>query len=67
MRLVPRDPAALFTCVNEQLNTPTVEDLVQEAEAVIFELERRMRKAEQEQRALSTARDKVRHALGRTT
>lgn len=45
--------------VNGLLNAPTVEELVTEAEALVYEIERRMVKAVADHDALAAARDKA--------
>ena len=66
MKLV-RTRTELADYLNGQLDAPTVEALVEEAEAVVFELERRMQKAERDRQLLGATRDRVQAVLRRTS
>jgi Tfp pilus assembly ATPase PilU len=59
MKLVPRNDTEKSAYVNTMLNAPTVQDLVAETEALIYELEKRMLKSVEDHKALSAARDKA--------
>jgi Tfp pilus assembly ATPase PilU len=59
MRLVPRNDTEKAAYVNALLNAPTVQDLVAETEALVYELEKRMLKSVEDHKALSVARDKA--------
>jgi hypothetical protein len=60
MKLVFTQPtAASCRAVNDLLNSPTIEDLVEECEALLYEIECRIRNSDRDKARLAAVRRRV--------
>ena len=64
MKLVFTQPAAASSrAVNDLLNSPTIEDLVDECEAILYEIECRIRRASDDRARLMAVRKRALSAI----